>query len=77
MLTAQLTDFVARLSDDEKAGVLELLLESIDPADAADESDPDGIIEATRRLEELDSGKVKALTEEELWAGVHADRRKK
>ena len=73
MITAEINNFVAHLSDTERGELLDVLLESIDPADAND-PDPDGIIEAERRLAEMDSGEVAGISREELMAGVQADR---
>jgi hypothetical protein len=75
MLNAEITNLISTLDEGDRAELAGLLIDSLEAADPND-SDEDSLAEAIRRGEELDSGKVQALTEDEFWQGVREDRRK-
>ena len=62
-----------RLSDKERLHLADKLLGSLPPP--PDASEPDVILaEALRREAELESGRVKPLSEDAFWAGVRRKR---
>ena len=73
MIATELTSKILALGDEDRAELACLLIDSLDAADPND-FDSDSVTEATRRLEELDSGKVIGITKEELFRGIQADR---
>lgn len=69
MSATELTSFVLSLDSEERAHLMGLLLDVVEGADPTDHG-LDSYTEAAMRQEELTSGKVKALSEEEFWAGL-------
>lgn len=60
-----------KLPDDERARLAALLLESLEaPFDNPREAEEAWRQEVERRVEELDSGKVKAIPWEEAWRKI-------
>jgi hypothetical protein len=66
---AEIKSAVAELPEQDRVELAAWLLDSLPAASFGDEND-DGLQEAARRREELDSGRVAPLSAEELWAGV-------
>ena len=69
MSVADIKNAVAELPEQDRAELAAWLLDSLPAASFGDDND-DGLQEATRRREELDSGRVAPLSAEEFWAGV-------
>lgn len=76
MSLAQIQEAIEELSAEEVRSLREWLSER--SSDAADDTsyDQEGIRIAQNRLEELLSGKVKGLTQEEFWAGLQDSKSK-
>jgi len=72
MSATELTSLVLSLDSEERAHLMGLLLDIADGADPSD-SGMDSYTEAAIRQEELESGKVKAISEEEFWAGLRRE----
>lgn len=75
MSVADIKNAVAELPEQDRAELAAWLLDSLPTASFGDDND-DGLQEAARRREELDSGRVAPLSAEELWAGVDRARSK-
>jgi putative addiction module component (TIGR02574 family) len=73
MSVAEIKSAVASLPEQEKAELVAWLLDLL-PAPALAEDDDEGLQEATRRREELDSGRVEALGSEQFWSDVNRAR---
>ena len=69
MSVADIKNAVAALADRDRAELAAWLLDSLPSPAFGDETD-DGVQEAARRREELDSGRVELLPAEEFWADV-------
>jgi putative addiction module component (TIGR02574 family) len=69
----QIKDAVAELPDKERGALAAWLLDSLPPNNGEDAS-AEGIAEADRRREELDSGRVKPVSADEFWASVERER---
>lgn len=76
MMTAEITNFVSRLSYGDRAELVGILVDSFDEVDAEDAGE-DSLPVALRRSAELKSGEDSGITVEELWTSVQADRAKK
>jgi putative addiction module component (TIGR02574 family) len=64
---------VSSLSVKERGTLAAHLLDSLPPHDGEDASQ-DGIAEAARRRDELNEGRVRALSSEEFWADIRHER---
>jgi putative addiction module component (TIGR02574 family) len=64
---------VLRLSDRDRLQLADKILGSLPPPPVPAEAD-DILAEAIRRDAELESGKIKALSETEFWNGVRRSR---
>jgi hypothetical protein len=73
MSLSQIKDAVAELPDNERGALAAWLLDSLPPNNGRDAS-AEGIAEAVRRREELDSGEVQPVSSEDFWASVQRDR---
>ena len=69
MSVADIKNALVELPEQDRAELAAWLLDSLPAASFGDDND-DGLREAVRRREELDSGRVAPLSAEELWAGV-------
>ena len=69
----QIKDAVADLPDTARGSLAAWLLESLPPHRDEDGA-ADGIEEASRRRDELDGGKVRAISSNEFWASVQQER---
>jgi putative addiction module component (TIGR02574 family) len=69
MSVAEIKNAVAALPERERADLAAWLLDSL-PASSPEDEQDEGVEEAARRREELDSGHVAPLPAEEFWAGV-------
>ena len=69
MSLAEIQNAVAGLPDIERGTLAAWLLDSLPPHSHEDASE-EGIQEAARRREELDSGRVRALGSDEFWASI-------
>lgn len=76
MMTAEITDFVSKLSYGDRAELVGILVDSFDQVDEED-SGEDSLSVALRRSAEMKSGEDPGITVEELWASVQAERMKK
>jgi putative addiction module component (TIGR02574 family) len=73
MKLAEIEKEVMKLSEEDRADLATMIWESLDGADPND-SDEDSLTEAKRRSEELWSGAVKGIPEEEFMAEFRAMR---
>jgi hypothetical protein len=71
---AEVQTAASDLPEKERGSLAAWLLESLPPHSGKDGS-AEAIEEAARRREELDSGRVKALSSDEFWAAVDEDRK--
>ena len=63
----------AQLSDDERAELALMLIDSLDPANGVDDAlDPAWIAEIERRAAQLDRGEVTAVPGDEVFARLRA-----
>ena len=69
MSIAEIQNAVSDLPDVERGSLAAWLLDSLPPHSHEDAS-AEGIEEAARRREELDSGRVRALSSDEFWASI-------
>lgn len=69
MSVTEIKSAVATLPEHEQAELAAWLLDLLPAPSCGDEMD-EGVQEATRRSEELDSGRVTPVPAEEFWAGV-------
>ena len=69
MSVADIKSAVAELPEQDRAELAAWLLDSLPAASFGDEND-DGLREAARRREELDSGRAAPLSAAEFWADV-------
>ena len=69
MSVADIKNAAAELPEQDRAELAAWLLDSLPTASFGDDND-DGLQEAARRREELDSGLVAPLSAEEFWSGV-------
>ena len=69
MSLSQIRDAVAELPDKERGALAAWLLDSL-PPNSGEDSSAEGIAEAVRRREELNSGRVKAVSSEEFWDSI-------
>ena len=69
MLIAELQKAVSDLPEVERGTLAAWLLDSLPPHSHEDASE-EGIAEAARRREELDSGRVRPLSSDEFWASI-------
>ena len=74
MSLAQIQEAIEELSAEEVRSLREWLSERSGDAEDDTPYDQEGIRIAQNRLEELLSGKVKGLTQEEFWAEMNARR---
>jgi hypothetical protein len=69
MSVAEIKNAVAGLPEQERAELAAWLLDSL-PAPAGADMDEDGLQEAVRRREELDSGREAPLGAKQFWSDV-------
>jgi putative addiction module component (TIGR02574 family) len=75
MKLSEIEAAVMKLDEGDRADLAAMILDSLDGADPND-SDQDSLTEAKRRGEELRSGAVKGIPEEEFMAEFRALRAK-
>ena len=73
MSLMELKESAAQLAETEKGDLAAWLLDSLPPHGAGDAS-ADSIAEASRRREELDSGRVQPMRADEFWAAIERER---
>jgi hypothetical protein len=73
MSLSDIKDALAELPDKQRGSLAAWLLESLPPHDNVDAS-AEGIAEAARRRDELDSELVKSVSADEFWASVERER---
>ena len=73
MSIAEIQHALAELSEIDRGTLAAWLLVSLPPLDPEDAS-AEGIEEAARRWQELDSGAVRPLTTDEFWAAIDRQR---
>ncbi len=73
MSLLEIKESVAQLEDTEKGNLAAWLLDSLPPHGAEDAS-ADSIAEASRRRDELDSGRVQTIRADEFWAAIERER---
>jgi len=73
MSLAEIQNTISNLSDHERGTLAAWLLESLPPHQPEDAT-VEGIKEAARRRDELDSGKARPLTADEFWTAIQRDR---
>ena len=69
MSVAEIQQAVSDLPEVERGTLAAWLLDSLPPHSHEDAS-AEGIREAARRREELNSGRVRALSSDEFWASI-------
>jgi hypothetical protein len=69
----QIKDAVVGLPDKERGALAAWLLDSL-PPNSGEDASSEGIAEAVRRREELDSGRVREVSADEFWASVERER---
>ena len=69
MLIAEIQKAISDLPELERGTLVAWLLDSLPPHGHEDAS-AEGIQEAARRREELDSGRVRPLSSDEFWASI-------
>jgi hypothetical protein len=70
---AEIKESLAQLPDREKGDLAVWLLDSLPPHGVEDAS-ADSLAEASRRRDELESGRVKAIRADEFWAAIESER---
>jgi hypothetical protein len=69
----QIKDAVAELPEKARGSLAAWLLDSL-PPHAAEDDNTAGIEEAIRRRDELETGKMEAISSEEFWTAVKKER---
>lgn len=69
MSIAEIQNAVSDLSEFERGTLATWLLDSL-PPHSLEDAGAEGIEEATRRREDLDSGQVRPLSSDEFWASL-------
>jgi hypothetical protein len=69
----EIKDALAELPDKQRGSLAAWLLDSLPPHGSEDASG-EGIAEAARRRDELDSGHVQPVSADEFWAAVERER---
>ena len=75
MSITEIRDEALKLAEEDRADLVASILDSLDGADPND-SGEDSLTEARSRGEELTSGQVKGLSEEECLADIRASRKR-
>lgn len=73
MSLSKIKGAVAEWSNKDRGALAAWLLDSLPPNDGEDGS-VEGIAEAVRRREELDSGLVRSVSSDEFWESVQRER---
>jgi len=73
MSMAEIQAAVSSLPENERGSLAARLLDSL-PAHRGEDGTVDSLAEAARRRDELDSGAVRPLTADELWASIGRER---
>jgi hypothetical protein len=73
MSIAEIQHAVAELPEHERGALAAWLMESLPPHDAEDVG-VEGIEEAARRRQELDSGAVKPMSSDDFWNAINRQR---
>jgi hypothetical protein len=73
MSIAEIQNTVSALPERDRGLLAMWLLDSLPPHNAEDATN-DGVEEAARRRQELDSGQVRPLNSDEFWSSVAAAR---
>ena len=69
MSIAEIQDAVSDLPEFERGTLAAWLLDSL-PPHSPEDADAEGIAEAVRRREELESGCVRPLSSDKFWASI-------
>jgi hypothetical protein len=75
MSVAEIRKSAANLPVAKRAKLAAWLLDTLPPASDED-AGADGVKEAARRREELDSGEVSPVGEKEFWSGIERERKR-
>ena len=73
MSLSDIKDALAELPDQQRGSLAAWLLDSLPPHGNEDAS-AEGIAEAARRRDELDSGRMQVISADEFWASVERER---
>lgn len=73
MSLLELKKSAAQLADTEKGALAAWLLDSL-PPHGEEDALHDSIVEASRRRDELDSGRVQPMRADEFWAAIERER---
>jgi hypothetical protein len=73
MSLSDIKDALTELPDKQRGSLAAWLLDSLPPHGGEDAS-AEGIAEASRRRDELDSGRVQSIAADEFWAAVERER---
>lgn len=69
MSIAEIQNVVSDLPEFERGTLAAWLLDSL-PPHSEEDAGAEGLAEAARRREELDSGRVRPLSSDEFWASI-------
>jgi hypothetical protein len=73
MSLSDIKEALTELPDKQRGSLAAWLLDSL-PPHADEDASAEGIVEAARRREELDSGRVQLVSADEFWAAVQRER---
>jgi len=73
MSLLEIKESVAQLGDRDKGSLAAWLLDSLPPHGAEDAA-ADSLADAVRRREELDAGRVQAVSADDFWAAIERER---
>ena len=73
MIAAEIQRALAKLPLKERGTVAAWLLDSL-PPHGSDDGLAEGIEEAARRRDEIDSGRVQPISADEFWAAIAGER---
>jgi hypothetical protein len=73
MSLTEIKHALAELPDRKRGSVAAWLLDSL-PPHSGEDATAEGVAEAARRRDELDSGRVKPIPADEFWAAVAQER---
>jgi hypothetical protein len=73
MSLSDIKDALTELPDKQRGSLAAWLLDSLPPHGDEDAS-VEGIAEAARRRDELDSGSVQSIAADEFWAAIERER---
>ena len=73
MSLSEIKESVVQLADEDKGKLAAWLLDSL-PPHGPEDATADSLADAVRRRDELDSGRVQAVSADEFWAAIERER---